>query len=298
MRSTGKNSNFIYYILILITILFWSSTFVSTKVLLNDFKPIDLFVYRFVLAYLLTIPFYPHFHKPESLKTELLELALGITGGSLYFLGETYAIQLSTPANVAIIVATAPLATIFLASRFLKSERITRQITIGGLIALAGVLLVVYNGIAMPYIQPASCFLALISVVSWGFYSIILKLVDSRYPAIYITRKTFFWAVVTILPLYFLTKAPFEPALFIKPANAFNLLMLAFFASTMAYAIWGKATLALGAAKTNNFIYLIPLFTLIESSIILGEPFSIYAVLGAVLILSGVVIAELSRSNK
>ena len=54
----------------------------------------------------------------------------------------------------------------------------------------------------------------------------------------------------------------------------------------------------LGAAKTNNFIYLIPLFTLIESSIILGEPFSIYAVLGAVLILSGVVIAELARSAK
>ena len=290
--------HFIYYILILVTILFWSSTFVSTKVLLRDFKPIDLFVYRFILAYLLTIPFYPHFHKPESLKTELLEVALGITGGSLYFLGESYAIMYSTPSNVAIIVATAPLATIFLASRFLKSERITRQIVLGGLIALAGVLMVVYNGIAMPYIQPVSCLLALISVVSWGFYSIILKLIDSRYPTAYITRKTFFWAVVTILPLYFATKAPFEPRLFLKPENIFNLLMLAFFASTMAYAIWGKATLVLGAAKTNNFIYMIPLFTLIESSIILGEPFSIYAVLGAVLILSGVVIAELARNTK
>ncbi|MBQ7746756.1 MAG: DMT family transporter [Spirochaetia bacterium] len=298
MGNNGKNRNFIYYLLILITILFWSSTFVSTKILLNDFKPIDLFVYRFILAYLLTIPFYPHFHKPESLKTELLQVALGITGGSLYFLGESYAIKYSTPSNVAIIVATAPLATIFLASRFLKSEKITRQITMGGLIALAGVFMVVYNGIAMPYIQPISCLLALVSVVSWGFYSIILKMVDSRYPTVYITRKTFFWAVVTILPLYFLTKAPFEPRLFLKPENAFNLLMLAFFASTMAYYIWGKATLALGAAKTNNFIYMIPLFTLIESSIILGEPFSIYAVLGAVLILSGVVIAELARNTK
>ena len=71
MGNTGKNRNFIYYILILITILFWSSTFVSTKVLLRDFKPIDLFVYRFILAYILTFPFHPHFHKPESLKTEL-----------------------------------------------------------------------------------------------------------------------------------------------------------------------------------------------------------------------------------
>ncbi|MBR5672563.1 MAG: DMT family transporter, partial [Spirochaetales bacterium] len=83
-----------------------------------------------------------------------------------------------------------------------------------------------------------------------------------------------------------------------KPENAFNLIMLAFFASVMAYYIWGKATPVLGAAKTNNFIYLIPLFTLIESSIILGEPFSIYAVLGAVLILSGVIIAELARGAK
>ena len=298
MRTTGKNPTFIYYLLILITILFWSSTFISTKVLLTDFKPIDLFVYRFILAYLLTIPFYPHFHKPESMRTELLLVAAGITGGSLYFLGETYAIQYSTPANVAILVATAPLATIFLASRFLKSEKITKQVTAGGLVALSGVILVVYNGIAMPYIQPVSCLLAMISVVSWGFYSIILKLIESRYPAVYITRKTFFWAVVTILPLYFLTREPFNPQLFLKPENAFNLLMLSFFASTMAYAIWAKATVVLGAAKTNNFIYLIPLFTLIESSIILGEPFSIYAVLGAVLILGGVIIAELARNTK
>ena len=87
MQNKERKPRFIYYILILITILFWSSTFVSTKVLLNDFKPIDLFVYRFILAYLFTIPFYPHFHKPESLKTELMQVALGITGGSLYFLG-------------------------------------------------------------------------------------------------------------------------------------------------------------------------------------------------------------------
>ena len=104
--------------------------------------------------------------------------------------------------------------------------------------------------------------------------------------------------MVTILPLYFATKDPFNPRLFLKPENAFNLLMLAFFASTMAYAIWGKATAVLGAAKTNNFIYMIPLFTLIESSIILGEPFSIYAVLGAVLILGGVITAELARGSK
>ena len=150
----------------------------------------------------------------------------------------------------------------------------------------------------MPYIQPVSCLLALVAVVSWGFYSIILKLIHSRYPAVYITRKTFFWAVVTILPLYFLTREPFNPRLFLKPENAFNLIMLAFFASTFAYAVWARATIALGAAKTNNFLYLIPFLTLIESSIILGEPFSIYAVLGAVLILSGVIIAELARETK
>ena len=298
MGNNGKNRNFIYYFLIMLTILSWSSTFISTKILLSDFKPIDLFVYRFVLAYILTIPFYPHFHKPESLKTELYEIALGVTGGSLYFLGESYAIKYSTPSNVAILVATAPLATIFLARCFLKSEQITTQVTIGGFIALSGVLMVVYNGIAMPYIEPFSCLLAMISVVSWGFYSIILKLIESKYPTIYITRKTFFWAVVTILPLYFMTKAPFEIRLFLKPVNAFNLLLLAFFASTMAYAIWGKVTLALGAAKTSNFLYLIPLLTLAESSIILDEPFSIYAVLGAVLILSGVIIAELARGSK
>lgn len=291
--NSHRRSNFIYYVLVIITILFWSLTFVSTKILLNYFKPIDLFVYRFTLAYLLMVLAYPRFHRPESLKTELLMLLGGITGGSLYFLGETYAIQYSTPANVALLVAAAPLCTIFLANKLLKdSEKITKRIVIGSSIAILGVALVVYNGIAMPYIDPISSLLAITAMISWGFYSIILKKIDSIHSAFYVTRKIFFWAVITILPLYFATKADLDPKVFLKPEVTVNFLLLSLFASIMAYWIWQKATLVLGAAKTNGFINMIPLFTMIESAVILGEKISIFGMSGGILILGGVIVAE------
>jgi len=292
--DSSRHKNFIYYTLVIITILFWSSTFVSTKILLNHFKPIDLFVYRFTLAYLLMVLVYPSFHRPESFKTELLIFLGGIAGGSLYFLGETYAIQYSTPANVSLLVSAAPLCTIFLASKFLKdSERITKRIIIGSIIAILGVASVVYNGIAMPYIEPISSLLAITAMVSWGFYSIILKKIDSRYTAFYVTRKVFFWAIITILPLYFATKEELDPSVFLKPEVTVNLLMLSLFASIMAYWIWQKATLVLGAAKTNSFINMIPLFTMIESALVLGEKISVFGMVGGILILGGVIVAEL-----
>ena len=89
---------------------------------------------------------YPHVHKPESLKTELLLLLAGVTGGSVYFLGENYALKFSLASNVSLLVSTAPILTAIAAHFFLKGERLHRNAIFGAIVAFAGAALVILNG--------------------------------------------------------------------------------------------------------------------------------------------------------
>lgn len=291
-----KHNNKFYFILALITIIIWSSTFISTKILLNVFSPIEILVYRFALAYLLMFIAYPHVHKIESIKTELKIFLAGLTGGTIYFVAENFALKFSLASNVSLLVSTAPILTALLAHFFLKNEKITRNIIVGCLVAFTGVALVILNGKFILKLNPLGDILAIASALSWAIYSIIIKKVNSKYSALYITRKIFFYTLLTVLPVLLISpvKLDFTPLLDWKIAA--NLLFLTVFASCIAYVVWSKVIWVFGATKANNFIYFIPLFTLAESSVILGEKLTSFALAGASLIFAGVYITSRKRS--
>ena len=105
-----KNRTLLYHLITLFTVIVWGTTFVSTKVLLqHGLEPAEIMVYRFILAYAGML-FLSHKRLwADSWKDEMLLVLLGITGGSLYFLAENTAIQLTQASNVAISVVAAPL---------------------------------------------------------------------------------------------------------------------------------------------------------------------------------------------
>ena len=76
------------YALAFATIVVWSSTFISTKVLSGHFYAHRNFVVPILLAYVLMFALYPRIHRPESLKSELNLVLAGLSGGSVYFLAE------------------------------------------------------------------------------------------------------------------------------------------------------------------------------------------------------------------
>jgi drug/metabolite transporter (DMT)-like permease len=285
-----RSENGRYFFLAIFTIFIWSSTFISTKILLVVFSPIEILVYRFVLAYLLMFIVYPHLHKSESLKTELTLFFAGLTGGSLYFLGENFALSFSLASNVSLLVSTAPILTAIVAHFFLENEKMRRSVITGALVAFAGAALVVFNGKFILKLNPLGDLLALSSALSWAIYSVIIKNLKSRYSTFYITRKIFFYTILTILPVLFFSpvRLNFTPLLDWKISA--NLLFLTVFASCAAYVIWSKVIWALGATRVNTFIYFIPLLTLVGSGIILHEHLTVFALLGAGLIFAGVFI--------
>lgn len=282
----------LYVALAIATIVVWSSTFISTKVLLASFTPVEILFYRFLLAWLFMFAAYPKIHRPESVKTELTIALAGITGGSLYFLAENFALSHSLASNVSLIVSTAPILTAFAAHFFLKNEGLTRNAVLGALIAFLGAALVILNGTFILRLNPVGDFLALSSALSWAVYSIIIKKMNTRLSTLYITRKIFFYTIVSALPVLFFSPVRFDFRPLLRPVNAVNLLFLTLFASCAAYVAWSKVIWAMGATKANNFIYFIPLLTLLSSVALLGERITPYSLAGASLIFAGVYITS------
>ena len=277
----------------LAAVVLWGTTFVSTKTLLgHGLTPADIMFYRFLQAYIIMWFFSPHFHWPKNLKDELLFIGAGICGGSLYFLTENSALKLTLASNVALLVGTAPILTVLLSRFLLKTGRLRHNLIIGSLVALFGVACVVYNGSVILQIHPVGDLLSLTAAVTWALYNIFLKKLDGKYDTLYITRKIFFYGVLTLSPVFLIHPLTTDIALLTQPAVLGNLLFLGLVASLFCYVIWNRAVKQLGTIATSNYIYIVPLVTMLSSALILKEQITPMALTGAVLILGGVYVAE------
>ena len=82
-----------------------------------------------------------------------------------------------------------------------------------------------------------------------------------------------------------------------KPVTLFNMIFVATFASGICFIIWNKATDLIGAIKTNIYVYLTPVITIIVSVIVLKEKITLIALIGIFLTLAGIIISELRLKN-
>ncbi len=291
-----ENKKVMYHMMALFTICIWGTTFVSTKILLDVFSPLEIMFYRFIITYITLIVIYPKRYK-TSLKEEGGFAILGIFGGSLYFLTENIAIQLTLTSHVGFLLATAPILTALIAHVFTKDEKIVKTTWIGFIVAMLGVFFVIFNGrFALEHASFGEI-LAIVSALSWAFYTVILKKLGHKYPPIYTTRKVFFYAIVTIIPILIGSNYKFQMVKFMEPNVILHLLFLGLVASALGFILWSISVKHLGAVKTNNYIYLNPVITLAASAWILKERVTIYAGIGSILILAGVYLTQ-KKPNK
>lgn len=287
-----KNNTY-YHLLALFTSVVWGTTFVSTKVLINyGLTPAGIFFYRFLLAYILIWIVSPKKIWSDNKKDELFFFFSGITGGSLYFLAENTALGITLASNVSLIICTAPLITGFLSHLLIKGERLKKRLVYGSLIALAGVAFVVFNGNFVLKISPLGDILTIIAATMWAFYNIILKQLDNHYPILFITRKVFFYGLLTMLPVFCFSPLPTDTTILFQPIVISNLLFLGVVASMLCYIFWNMAVKHLGAIRTSIYIYFVPIVTLATSAIVIDEVITPIALIGATLILGGVYFAE------
>ncbi|OUN58707.1 DMT family transporter [Alistipes sp. An66] len=295
----SKSGSYRYHLAALFSVAVWGATFVSTKVLIaRGLTPAEIFLLRFAMAYLCILPFARGRLFAGNLRDEAILLAAGICGGSLYFLTENIALEYAPASNVSLIVCTAPVWTALVLGLLDRRERMSRRQVAGSALAFAGMVLVVLNGHFVLHLSPRGDLLALCAAWLWVFYSMAVKRLAGRYPALFITRKVFFYGLLTILPVFAVRPFAVPWQTLAQPAVAGNLLFLGLIASMLCYLLWNAAMLRLGAVRTTNYIYLNPLVTILTAALCIDERITPVALAGAALILYGMWQAERPARRK
>lgn len=275
----------------------WGTTFVWTKLLIiNGLSPAQIFTLRFIIAYVLLTAFslWRGRHKwlTDNWRDELTMVALGLTGGSMYFLTENEALRFTTATNTSLIVCSCPLFAMLIIALFYKSERFSARQALGSVVALAGMAAVVLNGHFVLHLSPLGDTLALSACLCWALYTLLMKPVMGRYPAMFITRKVFFYGILTILPYYLFVPAMPSWELLLRPEVALNLLFLGSVASMLCYLTWSWCMKGLGAVVCTNWVYVNPITTIIAAWLILDEQITVYFLIGSILIIAGMYLSS------
>ena len=279
------------------TVAVWGTTFVWTKLLIiNGLSPAHIFTLRFIIAYVLLTGFsmWRGRHKwlSDNWRDELTMVALGLTGGSMYFLTENESLRFTTATNTSLIVCSCPLFAMLIIALFYKSERFSKRQALGSLVALAGMAAVVLNGHFVLHLSPLGDTLAFSACLCWALYTLLMKPVMGRYTAMFITRKVFFYGILAILPYYiFVPDMPSWDVL-VKPEVAVNLLFLGSVASMLCYLTWSWCMKGLGAVVCTNWVYVNPITTIIAAWLILGEQITVYFLIGSALIIAGMYLSS------
>ena len=293
---SGSERRVLYHAVAFLVVAIWGSTFVFTKLLLlGGFSPAQIFTLRFIIAYAMLLVFCLWRGIRwlcDSWKDELLMLGLGISGGSLYFLAENEAMNHTTTTNTSLIVCLCPLFASLLIGLFYKSQRLNCTQIIGTIIAATGLVVVVMNGHFVLHLSPLGDTLAFIACLCWAVYSLLMIPANAKYDTIFVTRKVFFYGLLSMIPYFIFFPGLNVQKLFEQPALLWNLLFLGCVASTFCFLTWNWVMKKLGAIIVTNYVYFNPVTTILFAWLLLSEPITGYFIFGTVLILVGMYLSD------
>lgn len=302
----------------LFTIIIWGTTFISTKVLLVEFKPVEILLFRFVIGFAALLIVCPHRMKGVERRQEMTFALAGLCGICLYYLLENIALTYTMASNVGVIISVAPFFTAILSRFFLKSEgKLRANFFIGFAVAMAGVFLISFNGSKLK-LNPAGDVLAVFAAFVWACYSILTRKISGfGYPIILTTRRTFFYGILFMIPAIYLFDfrltviagaqdfTAFGDGVyhqmvlgrFADMTNLLNIFYLGLGASALCFVTWNLAVKVLGAVKTSVYIYMVPVITVVTSVLVLQEPVTRASAVGTVLAVAGLFLSEYGRKG-
>jgi drug/metabolite transporter (DMT)-like permease len=288
-----ENENTIGHLAALLTIVIWGTTFISTKILLVDFQPVEILFFRFVLGLLALVLACPRPLKGTTAKQELTFAAAGLCGICLYYLLENIALTYTMASNVGVIISVAPFFTAILTHLVEKDgEKLGVNFFLGFVVAMVGIFLISFNGAKLE-LNPTGDLLALLAAFVWACYSVLTRKISGfGYPTILTTRRVFCYGIAFMLPALLLFDVRLELARFADPVYLCNILYLGLGASALCFVTWNFAVKVLGAVKTSLYIYMVPVITVVTSALILQEKITVLAGVGTMMTLAGLVLSE------
>ena len=284
------------YSAIVLAMIFWSGSFIWTRVAMISFQPVTLITLRLLIASLLLYIVSKSIGKFQHLRRADIKwfVLLAFFEPFVYYLGETYGLTMveSTPASV--IISTIPLFAPVLAF-FLLKERISFVNILGILISLCGVFFVVYKPGAGFNANPLGVGLLFLAVFSAICYSATLRKISTHYSILNVIYYQSVIGLMFFIPTFFITDFSTIKSLKVTEDSLVALLMLSVFCSVIAFVFFGWVVRRVGVARTNVFVNLIPVFTALLSWFFMDNIIELIQWTGIIIAVFGLFISQLGK---
>ncbi len=288
-----------YRIYLLLAVIFWGGSFVATKILVGYVHPVEVMGLRFIvglpclLAVVLIKRVKFHF-APSDIKWILVASAIV----TVHFVIQITGIKHTSATNTGWIISVTPLVLAVL-SFFILKERIGAKEITGIIVATFGILLLMSRGdfSHIGWLKSTGDWLVLASAHTWALYTVATRDISRKYHPLAVTFAILLPSAVALIS-YMLFTSDWGSFLHLPTDGVVSLLILGVLSLAGGFWFWQEGIAAIGAAKAGFFLYLEPLATTAIAVPYLHEKFGIWGMSGALLVLTGVFIAERRRSAK
>ncbi|WKG29261.1 DMT family transporter [Priestia aryabhattai] len=278
----------------IMSISFWGISFVSTKAVLDKLDPYTLLVLRFGIGALFLLVLLVLKRYPLNIPLKYIPhlIVLGILGVFIHQVIQATALLTINASAAGWIISFSPVFTVILSVFFLH-EKMTLLKASGIIVAIIGVLLVTTSSNQHSLQLPVNIgyLLMILSTLNWAIYSVLLKKLDIQLPSLVVT---FYMCLIgfTLTTPFLVRNKGWEIMPFLTSVDWAHLLFLGVFVSGVAYWYWAKALEVLEASQVSVFLYLEPVATLITAVLLLREKIIPVSILGGVIIIVGVIVAN------
>lgn len=286
------------YLPAILAVVFFGMSFIWTKILLQSYGALTIIFLRLIISVLLLFV-YIFTRRSLSIKREDYKyfFLLALLEPFLYFLGENFGVNYVSPAVASIVISTIPVITPFF-SFLMLDERLSIYNIIGLVLSFAGVVIVLTTKDSTLVFSMKGIMLLSLAVMSAVGYSIFVKKLTAKYSSVDIVFIQNFIGIFYFLPFFLV----FEWQDFLTTQITFDilapLLQLSIFASTFAFILITTSIRKLGVNRTNVFLNLVPIATVVFSYFLYGNVLSLQEIIGIFVVLSGLFLAQKKRKKE
>lgn len=288
-----QKEKLIVYGALILSMIFWSFSFVWYQLVFEFYKPITVIILRLSISSVVLITVTLLIGKLQKLKREhvVKMLVLSLFQPFLYFFGESLGMQYVTATTGAVIISIIPLVTPIAAYYFIK-ERLRLMNYFGLFFSFTGVALVVLENDFTLNAPIQGIMYLLLAVLAAVAYSVYLIKLTNKYNVISIITYQNTIGIFYFLPLFLIFDYEHFISIPITMDLVIPMLELAIFASSFAFILFTYGIQKIGISKANTFSNLIPVFTAIYAYYRLGDELDMQKIVGVFVVMGGLFLSQ------
>ena len=292
----------IAYTFLILATLFWSGNFIVGKAAsLFEIPPFTLNFYRWIFAWLILAPFTLReiaVKKKHIIDNIKLILILGITSITIFNSIVYYSLNFTQVINGVLMISTIPVMIIFFSWIF-KIEKTNVYQILGVIFSLLGVIVIITKAdlvILLNLNFNKGDLWMVVAMFSWAMYSALLRKKKFELSQLSLLQTIISAGLIFLLPAYLIELA-LGYRVSIHLPFILTLTYVVIFPGLASFIFWIKGISIIGSNRSGVFLHLMPIFSTVLAILIFKEKFMIYHLIGAILIITGIILSSKKRNN-